>query len=174
MLLVDSLIPIILILFIHIYRFGEPMRAIRLLLPLFITFSIYASDASLEVSGVFVNDEGCRADIVMCYHWLDEDNYLHKSCRMTVSVDGQRVARLGKGGKITDASLDKVVAKDQGLRSTIGPIPSYVNIKAEIYPAYTYKDPNLFPEYSIGAFDLIVKKGTFGRVVAECNNMVRE
>ncbi len=149
------------------------MGKLLLLGSLLLSTTIFASMESVEVGGTFINNEGCRVYQVNCSNFQAEDGDNYNSCSFEVYVDGEYVARLGKGGKIVSATSKKIVAVDKGLRSTLS-IPEIVNVKAELSINSTYIDNGTYPELSVSGFDLVVKKGIFGREVVRCNDLVWE
>ena len=150
------------------------MKKLLIILTLLTSLPSYAEIASIEVGGIFVNSEGCRAYQVYCTNFKNEnDERPYNTCRLELYINGKQVAYLGKGGKIIKANGEKIVAQDKGWRSSMS-IPQYVNVKAEFIIKETYDDPMTYPENSVSSFDLIIKRGPFNRKVAHCKNMVWE
>lgn len=150
------------------------MKRLLLAITIMTSFSVLGELASVDVSGTFINSEGCRAYQVYCTNFqAEDDDRPYNRCSFELYKNGKRIAHLGKGGKIVETIDGKIIAKDRGFRSTLVVVPEYKNVTATFHVNETYSDPTTFPETSIASFDLEVKKGLFGKKIT-CKDMVFE
>ncbi len=145
----------------------------KTLIVLSLLFAAYshASLDSIEIFGTFINDTGCRAYNVNCANVEFEDGSEANSCDLTLLVDGEEIAFLGKGGKLVETGNNLVVGRDRGLRIGFGGLPEWANVTAEFKILKTYVNPTTYPEASVSSFDIKVKNGYFGKTHT-CKNMV--
>ncbi len=127
---------------------------------------------SIEISGTFENENGCRAYNVHCVNFIGENDGKFNSCSLELYIDGEFKASLKKGGKITSASSEEVTAQDIGFRSSMVIIPSYKHVTAEFDIIKTTEDYSTYAETTVLSFDLRMKKSVLGIEVANCENMV--
>lgn len=162
------------------------MKKILNLLILFTALPVFANGASFELGGTYSNEEGCSVNIPRCVYFTHpETNELEDQCTLGVSVylkkqddDGgiyftkKSVASIGKNGFVDSVKENLMTIKDQGTRfSSVSNFPSFSNTTVVIKINNTFNYSSSYPDHSVSNFDIVVKKGLFGKEIISCQNL---